>query len=105
MAPSLLFVVQVLLALAALPLCVTSLMTSQRRRSRQRRLRLGAIVLIALAIVAMMATMIVAADPEDADYWLALGTPFVTFLLCGVTIRRSGRPPSGHSGRFGPTTM
>jgi uncharacterized membrane protein YfcA len=86
-----LFVLQLLVALAALPVLVMSLMTSKRWRSRQHRLRVAAVGLIILALLGVMVTLVVANDPDDSDYWLALSTPFVTFVLASLTIWRSTR--------------
>jgi len=80
---------QLLVLLATLPIFIVSRRTSRGRTSQQRSYLAVAAVLGLLALLGVLITWPAIVESTDADYWLVLGPPAVTLVLCLLIVRRS----------------
>ena len=101
---SVLFFLQLLVALTCLPLCVLAFTTSRQRRAQQRGWVAMAVVLMALALLGLLLTLAAAAERPAADDWMALSMPIATFVIGGLTIWRASTSRRGRGARSGSRT-
>jgi len=82
------FIFQILVLVAALPVCALSLATSRGRRSQHRYYKGMAITLAGAALIGVLLSLLTASTSDDEEVWLEFIAPLATLLVCGLTIWR-----------------
>ena len=93
------FAIQVLILIAALPVCALSFATSRGRVSQHRTAMAMGISLAFLALMGLLTSLAMAVTNIDTVDWLELGPPILTFVLCGLTVWRASGKIRGHRRR------